>query len=188
MKKAILFLSVVALAACNHAGHQMHSEATEGTATQTEDNSRFQKAVCILYPTEGSEVSGQVTFTQTNNGMSIVADVTGLTPGNHGFHIHEFGDCSAADGTSAGGHFNPGGDMHGSPMDMQHHEGDMGNITANEQGVAHLELIDKTMTFEGKSSIIGRGIIVHAGEDDLTSQPTGNSGARVACGTIAIAK
>lgn len=148
----------------------------------------ISKAICLLYPASGSTVSGTVTFTKTDKGMVVVADITGLTPGKHGFHIHEFGDCSAPDAMSAGGHFNPDMNKHGGLMDKDRHEGDMGNITADAKGVAHLEITDTMLSFEGKNSIIGRGVVVHAKEDDLVSQPVGNAGARVACGTIAIAK
>jgi len=146
------------------------------------------KAVCVLLPTQGNTVNGTITFASTAGGVLVKGDIHGLAPGKHGFHIHECGDCSAADGTSAGGHFNPTGMQHGSPMDMTRHEGDMGNIEADASGNAHVEYTDKMMKLNGPNSIIGRGIIVHSGEDDLKTQPTGNSGARVACGVIGIAK
>lgn len=146
------------------------------------------KAICVLYPTLGNNVSGTITFTKVENGVRIVADIKGLTKGKHGFHIHECGDCSAADGSSAGGHFNPAGKSHGAPMDMMRHMGDMGNIEADEQGNAHLDYIDNMMALEGENSIIGRSVIIHKGEDDMKTQPTGNAGARVACGVIGIAK
>lgn len=146
------------------------------------------KAVCVLYPTAGNTVSGTVIFTKTEAGVKVVADVSGLTPGKHGFHIHECGDCSAADGTSAGGHFNPGKMNHGAPMDMSRHAGDMGNLEADASGKAHLEYTDAKMQLDGPFSIIGRSMIVHAKEDDLKTQPTGNAGARVACGVIGIGK
>ena len=145
-------------------------------------------AIAVLYPTEGNKVEGTVIFTQAAEGIKIVANITGLTPGKHGFHIHEYGDCSSPDGTSAGGHFNPTMMPHGSPTDMKHHEGDIGNITADSAGVAHLEWVDKMMTFSGPESIIGHSVIVHANEDDMKTQPTGNAGPRVACGVIGIAK
>jgi superoxide dismutase, Cu-Zn family len=148
----------------------------------------IQKAVCILYPTQGNAASGTVTFLRTEHGMKVTVDVMGLSKGKHGFHIHEFGDCSASDGASAGGHFNPEGKTHGAPMDMSRHMGDMGNIVADESGKAHMEYIDPIMSFEGDHSIIGRSIILHKNEDDLKTQPTGNAGARIACGVIGIAK
>lgn len=148
----------------------------------------IKKAVAVLYPTEGNDVQGVVTFTKVEGGVMVVADVSGLTPGKHGFHIHEYGDCSAANGTSAGGHFNPLNMPHGAPTDEKRHVGDMGNLTADESGNAHYEWIDKMMTLDGPNTIIGRGVIVHQGEDDLKTQPTGNAGPRVACGVIGSAK
>ena len=156
--------------------------------TRKMGNMMVTKAVCVLHPTEGNNVTGVVTFTKTDKGMHVVADVHGLAPGKHGFHIHQYGDCTAADGTSTGGHFNPDNMKHGGPMDKVRHEGDMGNIEADAKGDAHLDYVDPMLSFEGEHSIIGRGIIVHAGEDDLKSQPTGAAGARVACGVIGIAK
>jgi superoxide dismutase, Cu-Zn family len=146
------------------------------------------KAIAVLHPTAGNKVEGTVTFTKSGDVIKIVADVIGLTPGKHGFHIHEFGDCSSTDGKSAGGHFNPDNNPHAGHDADKRHEGDMGNIEADSSGKAHLELTDKIMTMSGKHSIIGRGVIVHEKADDLHSQPTGNAGARVACGVIGIAK
>lgn len=148
----------------------------------------IQKAVCVLYATQGNTANGTVTFTRTAKGIKVVVDVQGLSKGKHGFHIHEFGDCSAPDGISAGGHFNPEGKTHGAPMDMSRHLGDMGNIEVDESGKAHMEYIDPMMTFEGGHSIIGRSIILHKNEDDLKTQPTGNAGPRIACGVIGVAK
>lgn len=158
------------------------------TQAQSSPSQKIQKAVCVLYPTQGNTVSGTVVFTQTSEGIKVVADVQGLSKGKHGFHIHECGDCSSVDGSSAGGHFNPDAKNHGSPMDMNRHEGDMGNLEADDSGKAHLEYVDSMLSFEGSHSIIGRSIIVHKSEDDMKTQPTGNSGARVACGVIGIGK
>jgi Cu-Zn family superoxide dismutase len=146
------------------------------------------KAVCVLHPTEGNNVYGTVTFTKEADGIHVVAEVHGLTPGKHGFHVHEYGDCTAADGTSTGGHFNPEGVNHAGHDAAVRHVGDFGNITADEDGNGTLDFMDNLIAFSGPHSIIGRGIIVHAGEDDLTSQPSGNAGARVACGVIGIAE
>jgi Cu-Zn family superoxide dismutase len=146
------------------------------------------KAIALLHPTQGNKVQGMVTFTKSGDEMKIVADVSGLTPGKHGFHIHEWGDCSSPDGKSAGGHFNPTNNPHAGHDAAERHEGDLGNLEADASGKAHLELTDKMMTFSGEKSIIGRGVIVHEKEDDLKSQPVGNAGGRVACGVIGIAK
>lgn len=145
-------------------------------------------AQAALSPTKGSSVTGVVSFTPVKDGVKIVADITGLAPGEHGFHIHEFGDCSAPDAASAGGHFNPEHKAHGAPDAPEHHVGDLGNVTADASGKVHYELIDKKLAFTGKDSILGRGVIVHANPDDLHSQPVGNAGGRVACGIVGVVK
>lgn len=146
------------------------------------------KAIAVLHPTAGSNVSGMVTFTKSGDDVKVVADVTGLTPGKHGFHIHEFGDCSSPDGKSAGGHFNPGNHQHGAPDATDRHAGDLGNIEADASGKAHLELTDKVMKLDGPNPIVGHAVIVHEKADDLKTQPTGDAGGRVACGVIGVAK
>jgi Cu-Zn family superoxide dismutase len=148
----------------------------------------IRHAICILQPTEGNQVSGVVNFTKEDKGIRVVADIHNLSEGKHGFHIHEYGDLSMSDGTSTGGHFNPDGKKHGSPTDMERHVGDLGNVTADSKGDTHLDMTDTLISFEGPHSIIGRGVIVHAGEDDFVTQPTGNAGKRVAYGVIGIAK
>ncbi len=146
------------------------------------------KAIAVLHPTKDSNVEGTVTFTKSGDEMRVVADVTGLTPGKHGFHIHEFGDCSSPDGKAAGGHFNPTKVPHAGHDAEPRHVGDLGNIEADSSGKAHLELSDKLMTMSGDTSIIGHGLIVHEKADDLKTQPTGDAGGRLACGVIGIAK
>jgi len=141
-------------------------------------------ATVTLDPASGSQAHGTVTFIRQGDGILVKAEITGLTPGQHGIHIHDKGDCSAPDAMSAGGHFNPTGMPHGGPMTEMHHAGDFGNLVADENGVVHFEQVFHGLSFEGTNSIIGRAIIVHAKADDLTSQPSGNSGARVACGVI----
>ena len=145
-------------------------------------------AIAVLVPGNDSGVSGTVTFTKVEGGVRVVADVKGLTPGKHGFHIHEYGDLSKSDLTSTGGHFNPTGHDHAGPMDATRHAGDFGNLTADESGHAKADFVDTKIELGGEHSIIGLAVIVHADEDDLTSQPTGNAGGRVAGGVIAIAK
>lgn len=142
-------------------------------------------AAAALKPASGSQVSGTVTFTEMpDGGVRVVADISGLTPGIHGFHIHEKGDCSAPDATSAGGHFNPDHVQHGAPTAVSHHAGDLGNINADTSGHALLDSVIKGLTLTGPDSIVGRGLIVHSAADDLKSQPAGNAGPRVACGVI----
>jgi Cu-Zn family superoxide dismutase len=147
------------------------------------------RAVATLSPTKDSKVAGEVTFTKVDaGGVKVTAHITGLTPGAHGFHIHEFGDCSAPDATSAGGHFNPTAHKHASPKDADRHEGDLGNVEAQADGTANLDVTDATLSLDGAGSILGRGVIVHANADDFKTQPTGNAGGRIACGVIGVAK
>jgi Cu-Zn family superoxide dismutase len=129
-----------------------------------------------------------VRFEQVAGGVRITAQIEGLPVGNHGFHIHEFGDCSAPDGTSAGGHFNPAGAPHAGPTAVERHAGDLGNITADAQGLATYDRVDHVVQLAGIRGVIGRSVIVHAAPDDLSSQPTGNAGPRLACGVIGVAK
>lgn len=184
-----LILGLAALSVGCEPGPEAQVEEGAGEMaeeTAAEPAGSVTQAIAVLHPTEGSEARGTVSFRQVGNGIAIGADVSGLEPGAHGFHIHEFGDCTAADGTSAGGHFNPGDMRHGAPADAERHVGDLGNLTADESGMASYERTDGVVAFEGAESIIGRAVIVHAGQDDLTSQPTGAAGARVACGVIGI--
>src|SRR5437660_9290991 len=141
------------------------------------------KAAAQLESKSGSQVTGTVTFTKVGDDVQVVADIQNLTPGKHGFHIHEKGDCSAPDGASAGSHFNPTMKHHGGPSTLDHHAGDLGNIEADASGKAHLDWKGK-LSLAGNDSIIGRSVVVHEKEDDLKTDPAGNSGARIACGTI----
>jgi Cu-Zn family superoxide dismutase len=143
-------------------------------------------AVAELHPASGSQVTGTVTFTQEGNRVTIVADVQGLLPNtSHGFHIHERGDCSAPDAMSAGGHFNPEHHPHAGPNTAMRHAGDLGNLEANANGRAYKRMtVDNITLGPGPTNVIGRGVIVHEKLDDYTTQPTGNAGARIACGQI----
>jgi Cu-Zn family superoxide dismutase len=145
------------------------------------------KAVAKLDSKSGSKVTGTVTFTKMGDDVQVVADLQGLSPGKHGFHIHEKGDCSAPDASSAGGHFNPMHQHHGGPTSVEHHVGDLGNIDADASGKAHLDWKGK-MNLTGTDSIVGKSVVVHDKEDDLKTDPAGNAGPRVACGVIEIAK
>lgn len=151
---------------------------------------RAGSALARLKPTAGNAAAGEVTFTpEAGVGVRIRARVEALGPGLHGFHIHERGDCSAADASSAGGHYNPHDTPHGSPLGAAgtRHVGDLGNLTADSStGEAVYERVDPLLTLTGPHTIVGRSVIVHAGEDDLTTQPTGGAGARIACGVIAV--
>jgi Cu-Zn family superoxide dismutase len=146
------------------------------------------KAVAIMHHTAKGKGSGWVAFVQKGDTVEITGEIKGLPPGEHGFHIHEFGDCSAPDATSTGGHFNPTGKKHGAPDAEERHVGDLGNIKADEDGKAVIKMTDKVIRLDGPNSIIGRGVIIHLDADDFKTQPTGNAGGRVAVGVIGVAK
>ena len=165
--------------------HNVHYDQTErfGYSKDGGSDGRLH-AMAIVNPKSASEVVGAVTFSEVDGGVRILADFSGLTPGKHGFHIHERGDCSAEDGSSAGGHFNPTHQKHGGPDSADRHVGDLGNLEANKFGFAHYDRVDTVITLSGENSIIGKSIVVHEGEDDLSTDPTGNSGKRLGCGVI----
>ncbi len=144
-------------------------------------------AVATLTPTQGNNVRGLIVFHQMgDNSLMVRAQITGLKPGaEHGFHVHEKGDCASTDGTSAGGHFNPDGKPHG-PPGAAHHAGDLPALKADANGAVDVKFrLDGPTVTAGPASVVGRAVIVHANPDDYTTQPTGNSGARLACGVIA---
>uniref|UniRef100_A0AC35THE3 Superoxide dismutase [Cu-Zn] n=1 Tax=Rhabditophanes sp. KR3021 TaxID=114890 RepID=A0AC35THE3_9BILA len=152
------------------------------------------RAVAVL---KGEVVQGVVHFAQEKEGdqTKITGEIKGLTPGQHGFHVHQYGD-STNGCISAGPHFNPFGKTHGGPTDTVRHVGDLGNVTADDQGVAKFEINDSLVQLHGEHSVIGRSLVIHAGVDDLgkglaekqeESLKTGNAGARSACGVIALA-
>ena len=182
---AALCSTLVLLPACNSTGEN-HSDAhMQGEMQQT------THAICVLSSTANNTVSGWVKFEQTVGGVRVTAEVAGLTPGKHGFHVHHLGDISAADGTATAGHFNPGGHDHGLPSGhgahshVGGHAGDLGNLDANADGVATYDVTFEGLHLNGPASIIGRSIIVHRDEDD-GGQPTGNAGPRIAQGVIGI--
>lgn len=170
-------------------GGESGGEAAGGggaEGTQAEAEAPALRAEARMNPTEGNETTGVVTFEEVEGGVRVVANLQNLAEGLHGFHVHEFGDCSAPDGTSAGGHFSPDGSPHAGP-DMpagKRHVGDLGNIEAGADGTATADFVDPVLSLSGPHSILGKGLIVHADPDDLTSQPTGAAGARLACGVI----
>ena len=128
---------------------------------------------------------GTLTLMEMDGGVHVSGELAGVPNGEHGFHVHETGDCSAPDGTSAGGHFNPATTAHGRVGQGEHHAGDSDNIVANDQGTAMVDTLLRGATLDqGETGIIGRGVIVHADPDDYATQPTGNAGARLACGVI----
>ena len=169
----LVFVSLFLFYSCDELGRLQHPKAD---------------AVAVLRATEGHQVQGTVSFVRVNKGLRVIARVQGLTAGDHGYHIHQFGDCRAGDGSSAGGHFNPRNQGHGAPTDKIRHIGDLGNLTADAGGSARVDTIDAMLTLDGPESIVGRSVVVHAQADDFKTQPTGGAGARVACGVIGYAK
>jgi Cu-Zn family superoxide dismutase len=144
-------------------------------------------ATAKLDPKSGSKVTGTITFTKSGDDVEVQGDIENLTPGTHGFHIHDKGDCSAPDAASAGPHFNPTKQHHGGPDGAERHGGDLGNIEADKSGKAHVHWKGK-MSMTGADSIIGKSVVVHEKADDLKTDPSGNSGNRIACGVIEASK
>src|SRR5262245_34348369 len=145
------------------------------------------RATAALQPTKGSKAFGEATFEPAEgNKVRVIVFAQGLKPDQeHGFHIHEAGDCGSGDGMSAKGHFNPHGKPHGEPKSPERHAGDLPMLKAGKDGRAKLDVtVDAISLTPGPASIIGRGLIIHADPDDFKTQPTGNSGARIACGVI----
>jgi Cu-Zn family superoxide dismutase len=175
--------ALLALGACEKEETQPPATPEEKAAVEKAPPAR---AVADLKPTAGNEATGTVTFTSHKDAVLVTVEAKGLAPGLHGFHIHEHGDCSAMDAASAGGHFNPDATPHGAAENppAQRHLGDLGNLEAGVDGTARYERTDSLISLSGPNSIVGKAVIVHAQADDLTSQPTGNAGPRVACGVI----
>ena len=142
-------------------------------------------ATAQLEPTRGNTAAGTVTFVQSGETVKVSGSIAGLKPGaEHGFHIHEKGDCSSGDGMGTGGHFNPTGAAHGNHGHGAHHTGDLPSLKADANGTASISFSSDTITLSGPTDITGRGLIVHRDPDDYTTQPTGNSGPRIACAVI----
>lgn len=144
------------------------------------------RATAQLKPTKGNKTFGEATFEQLNGKVRVTVFVQGLKPGQeHGLHIHEVGDCSSGDGMSAKGHFNPQGKPHAHPNTTERHAGDLPALKANKAGRAKVVAdMDIITVAPGPTSVVGRDLIVHADPDDYKTQPTGNAGARLACGVI----
>jgi Cu-Zn family superoxide dismutase len=155
---------------------------------KTKDTSKSvpnMKLTCVLSGSKDSKIKGLLTFTMEGKKVKMIGTIDGLTPGKHGIHIHENGDCSAPDFSSAVNHFNPNNGTHGDLNEKNSHMGDFGNILADKNGHA---TVDESSEYVDLSLILGKSIIVHANEDDLKTQPSGNSGPRIACGVIEKAK
>lgn len=195
LNHTIILLAVFAVClinACKDNTPAAPAPASSGAAHNHEHADPWKdvnELIAVMHPTEGNTTKGTVRFKKTADGVQITAQIEGLSAnGKHAFHIHEFGDCSSADGSSAGGHYNPEGHDHGLPDKDERHAGDLGNLSADADGKATYTLTVKNITLTGEHNpIIGRGVIIHVKEDD-GGQPVGNAGARIACGVIGIAK
>jgi Cu-Zn family superoxide dismutase len=167
---------------CERNGEPGQSAAAAG------EHTGVKRAVCVLRPVSDSDVSGTIEFVKDREQVRVTGEIAGLSPGRHGFHVHEFGDLTDREaGKSAGSHYNPTDQPHGHREDQQRHVGDLGNIVADENGLAKVDLMDDVITLNGPHAIIGRSIIIHAQADQFT-QPVGDAGARVAGGVIGIAE
>lgn len=176
----------IALAACASAPRQT-TAARPTPARPMASVSTVQQAHVNLSSASASLVSGRLLLRAKAGGVQLSGEIGGLVPNStHAIHIHENGDCSAADASSAGGHFNPLATAHGRSGMPVHHAGDMDNLVANSQGVATVDVMARNVVLGGQAGndIIGRAVVVHAQADDYSSQPAGNAGARVACGVI----
>jgi len=176
MKKVLLATSLLALTvSCAQNEKSHHTEAPTVT----------RNAVANLVVSSEKKLKGVIEFTESNGEVLVVTKVDGLTTGAHGFHIHEIGDCSKADFTSAGGHFNPDKTNHGALHAEPSHAGDLGNLVADKNMKAYTTIKTHGVTLgEGNNSIIGKAVIIHKDADDYKTQPTGNAGGRIACGVI----
>ena len=194
---AFALFATVALAGCASAPSTTtpapappppQATSPQATPPQATPHAPAAQAVANIAPASGSLVSGRLALVPMGNGVHIRGDLGGLAPGStHGFHIHANGDCSAADASSAGGHFNPAAAPHGRAEAGPHHAGDIDNLVADGGGVAHVDAHVAGVSLGGdpRTDILGRALVLHAAPDDYRSQPSGNSGARIACGVIA---
>lgn len=192
---AFAIFAAVALAGCASAPPAAPPVAAaappQATPPQAMPHAPVAQAIANVAPASGSLVSGRLTLVPMGNGVHIRGELGGLAPGStHGFHVHANGDCSAADASSAGGHFNPGATPHGRAEAGPHHAGDIDNLVADGNGVAHVDAHVAAVGLGGdpRTDILGRALVVHAAPDDYRSQPSGNSGARIACGVLQAAQ
>ena len=183
---SLLFVAMLSLSACT-SGNKQGDEGQAETEEQQEGQNEKRTAKAEMKPCSDSQAKGEATFTEENGAVLFELTVENLTPGEHGIHLHEKGDCSAEDGSSAGGHWNPAMTPHGKRGDgTAFHRGDIANMSVGDDGKGTLSLSISDWTIGGPDStnVIGKSVIVHASPDDFTSQPSGNAGARVSCGEI----
>lgn len=183
--RTLSLVASVLVAAFGTACVFVHASDSSSKSSAAHTAAKAAHARATIESRSGSTVTGQASFTEAKGGVLVEIEVHHAPPGWHAVHVHEKGDCSAPDGSSAGGHFNPASKSHGSPHAPEHHAGDLGNLWVDEQGEGHhVILMPDLSVADGPTSVRGRAIIVHAGVDDLVTQPTGNAGGRIGCGVI----
>lgn len=183
-----LLVCVPLLAACGPDETGPQASSGEGTESSMLNEDVPRAAIAVLHATEGNDVSGTVRFTPANGGVRVNAEVSNLSEGPHGYHVHLYGDCSADDGTSAGTHFNFLGSSTNPPADIDRITGNLGDLVANARGEASHEALVENAALTGPKSMIGRSVVVHASGNDPEQPPIGGAGPRVACGVIGIAE
>lgn len=188
--RSSLFISLALGAAATAGACIFHLEAPDEdghhqTQTRAAAADASGTATAVVEARSGSSLHGLARFVAVNGGVEVTITLEGAPPGWHAVHIHENGDCSAADASSAGGHFNPGGVDHGSPHAAVHHAGDLGSMWVKDDGTGYHKVFMPELTIAaGDHSVVGRSIIVHEKIDDLVTQPTGAAGGRIGCGEI----
>ena len=177
----VVFLILISISATLTGCERMYQHPSVPTIATTE-------AKAVIYSSNDSGITGEAVFTQNGDQITFTVEIQGATPGLHAVHIHEHGDCSAPDGTSAGGHWNPTGVAHGKWGEGEFHLGDIGNINVSEDGTGNISLTTDLWEIGTGSDVdvVGKSIIVHADADDFISQPSGAAGARIGCGVIVL--
>lgn len=165
--------------------HRSHEAAGAAVELAT-----LNEAIAVVHPTKGHACRGWVRFLRTAEGLRVTGEFEGLKPNaKHAFHIHQYGDASSGDGKSAGDHYNPEGHPHAGPDASMRHAGDLGNLETDANGAARYDRVIEGLSIADRANpVLGRAVIVHAGEDDLASQPAGNAGDRIGIGVIGVAK
>lgn len=179
--------AVIALAACKQQTPSVTEASPDAASATASAPAGASSATVTLAPTAGKTAQGALKFEPADGGVKVSGSLSGLKPGaEHGFHVHEKGDCSAPDASSAGGHLNPDQQPHGNSAQGPHHAGDAPNLKADDTGNAEVSVMIEGLEVGtgGPKDVVGKAVVVHEGPDDYQSQPAGNSGSRIACGVI----
>jgi len=187
MRPMLALLAPLVLSACSGAGQPGETASSLPASAAPPPVAHKVSAQATLAPTQGNSAAGTLTVEAESQGLRVRGELRGLgASAEHGFHIHEKGDCSAADASSAGGHFNPQAKGHGKPDSAEHHAGDMFNVVADAQGAGRVDALVAGVTLRdgAATDVLGKAIVLHEKADDYVSQPAGDSGKRIACGVI----